>query len=104
MTTTTEEDWRDRAACLGMAAERASYDLFFEPEYHNEAKKVCARCPVKGDCLRYALSNPWSSGEGVLGGMTPSERNRAYRRWLHFTRQRERTDEAWAQWQREDAG
>lgn len=40
----------------------------------NRAKEVCNRCPVKPECLDYAMRN----GEllGVWGGTTPAERKR----------------------------
>jgi len=37
------------------------------------AKAVCARCPVRSDCLRYALDDPHSYG--VWGGTTDEERS-----------------------------
>lgn len=42
-----------------------------------EARMVCARCPVWRDCLRYALERRerW----GVWGGTTPQERQRMLR-------------------------
>jgi WhiB family redox-sensing transcriptional regulator len=36
-----------------------------------KAKAVCAGCPVKKDCLRFALNN---GEQGVWGGTTESER------------------------------
>lgn len=95
--------WQERAACSGLAGERGSYDIFFEQEYEAEAKRICGTCTVRAECLHYAMSHPqvW---DGVLGGMTPAERTRAYRRWLHWTKHRERTEEAWHQWNAEDAG
>lgn len=37
-----------------------------------EAKSVCARCPVRDDCLDHAIATDerW----GIWGGMTPTER------------------------------
>lgn len=75
--------WQDNAACLGMYQESGE-DLFFPPFSEGripagqaarvrEAKKVCATCPVKKQCLRYALRNNCT---GVWGGTTDSERNR----------------------------
>lgn len=39
-----------------------------------DAKAICQRCPVQGDCLEYALVN----GEvfGVWGGMSERQRRR----------------------------
>lgn len=36
------------------------------------AKAICARCPVQGSCLQYALAE--GEREGVWGGTTPGER------------------------------
>ena len=37
-------------------------------------KKLCARCPVRKQCLEYALANP--DLQGIWGGLGPAERNR----------------------------
>jgi WhiB family redox-sensing transcriptional regulator len=66
--------WLARAACRGMDPE-----LFFPDrgESTEPAKAVCAACPVRAECLDYALTN----GErfGVWGGASERER-RALRR------------------------
>jgi WhiB family redox-sensing transcriptional regulator len=68
------DDWRYRAACRGEDPE-----LFFPigaagPALVQiaRAKQVCARCPVRAACLRYALV----TGEdyGIWGGLTEDER------------------------------
>lgn len=63
--------WQDHALCAGTDA-----DLWFPELGKNagEAKKVCFRCPVRVDCLNYALDN--HEGHGIWGGATPSERRR----------------------------
>jgi WhiB family redox-sensing transcriptional regulator len=70
--------WRDRALCLD-----ADPDLFFPPDdgvnaYAQTlaAKKVCAACPVRAECLEYAIVNNelW----GVWGGV-PERPRRAMR-------------------------
>lgn len=72
------EAWRALAACKGMDAS------IFYPEVHGagtptnrliaEAKAVCAHCPVRGDCLDWALSH--RETEGVWGGLSASDRRR----------------------------
>ncbi len=62
-------EWVEHAACS-----TTSPDLFF-PERGastREAKAVCAGCPVRVDCLEYALE----AGEkfGVWGGKSEKER------------------------------
>ena len=42
------------------------------------ARRVCASCPVKGDCLEYALAN--GIDHGVWGGASERERRRIARR------------------------
>ena len=43
------------------------------------AKRICRECPVRKDCLLYALETPID--HGVWGGMTERERRRFRRRW-----------------------
>lgn len=64
--------WVENAAC-----NPASGDEFFPDEgsKSNYAKFVCnAVCPVRSECLDYALAN--NEQDGIWGGMTPSERKR----------------------------
>lgn len=42
-----------------------------------QAKAVCARCPVRSECLGYALDN--GLDHGVFGGTTAEERRRLVR-------------------------
>lgn len=39
-----------------------------------QAKLICQRCPVREQCLRWALEN--GENHGVWGGMTPEQRKR----------------------------
>ena len=66
--------WRHDAACIG-----ADLDLFFPVGVAGpaqwqiaQARAICARCPVRAQCLEYALS----AGEdhGIWGGLTPQQR------------------------------
>ncbi len=43
-----------------------------------QAKQVCARCPVVQECLQWALEA--GAGHGVWGGLTEQERRLAQRR------------------------
>jgi len=67
----TESDWRLSAECLD-----ADPEIFFPEAGGNgaDAKKVCARCNVKQDCLNYAIAN--LIDEGVWGGTSAVERQR----------------------------
>ncbi|MBW3576631.1 MAG: WhiB family transcriptional regulator [Actinobacteria bacterium] len=66
--------WLDRAACR-----HEDPELFFPAGTSGTAgsqvaaaKQVCARCPVRTPCLRFALSN--GETDGIWGGLTEDER------------------------------
>jgi WhiB family transcriptional regulator, redox-sensing transcriptional regulator len=80
-------DWRDDAACR-----HADPDLFFPVglagpalEQVDEAKRICRACPVRNQCLEWALD--LDAVSGIWGGSTEDERL-AMRRAA--TRQRDR--------------
>ena len=72
-------DWQKRAACRGSDA-----NLFFAPTQQEtkeertareaHAKSVCARCPVREQCLSFALTTRES--HGIWGGLNETERRR----------------------------
>ncbi len=66
--------WRQRAACKGVDP-----DIFYpaSDEEAEEAKAICALCPVREACLEYALAN--RERDGVWGGATERERRRMIR-------------------------
>src|SRR5438874_5929158 len=66
--------WQDRARCREYDPE-----IFF-PEKggsSREAKRICAECPVRIECLNYALRR--DERYGVWGGMSERERRRLKR-------------------------
>lgn len=72
--------WREQAACHDLDT-----DLFFPVGEGAEAqaqidaaKMVCASCPVREDCLTFALATRQEAG--VWGGLTEDERRRHRRR------------------------
>ena len=69
------ESWRVEAACRDL-----DVDLFFPTteDEADEAKAVCASCPVRQACLDYAIQT--RQDDGVWGGLTESERRRERRR------------------------
>jgi WhiB family transcriptional regulator, redox-sensing transcriptional regulator len=76
---TDEAGWATRGACRGKDPE-----LFFPPSARGpaarqlaEAKTVCASCPVRAQCLEFALAT--GQDFGVWGGTSEDER-RAIRR------------------------
>ena len=68
-------EWFEDAACQSVDT-----DVFFPvSEAHaSEAKAICAACPVREECLEYALAT--RPGDGVWGGLTATERHRLIRR------------------------
>jgi WhiB family transcriptional regulator, redox-sensing transcriptional regulator len=71
-----DEHWTDHAICRG-----ADPDLFFPIGYSgplaaqvDQAKQICAHCPVLADCLDWALRA--GEPDGIWGGTTPEERRR----------------------------
>jgi WhiB family transcriptional regulator, redox-sensing transcriptional regulator len=67
--------WRARAACRGVDP-----DIFYplDDDDAEDAKAVCAQCPVQQACLEWALTN--RERDGVWGGATERERRRIIRR------------------------
>ncbi|MFI6639016.1 WhiB family transcriptional regulator [Streptomyces sp. NPDC050504] len=74
MTHGNGEAWRARAFCRSADPE----ELFVEGAAQNQAKTVCAGCPVRTECLAYALDH--RIDHGVWGGMTERERRALLRR------------------------
>ena len=78
--------WRERAACRDLDT-----DLFFPvgegPEAQAQAdaaKMVCESCPVREECLTFALTTRQEAG--IFGGMTEEERRRHRRREARLRR------------------
>jgi len=74
---TPDRMWRDRAACRGGGdPERFFPSAETGPAYEAQvaaAKAVCTACPVRAECLTWALTElPY----GIAGGMTEDERRR----------------------------
>jgi WhiB family redox-sensing transcriptional regulator len=47
-------------------------DLWFEPEHEEQAKSICADCPVRVECLDDAIK--WGDMASVRGGLNDQER------------------------------
>jgi WhiB family transcriptional regulator, redox-sensing transcriptional regulator len=72
-----QESWQQRAACRG-----PQKSVFFPPSHferkdekeHREAnaKRICAECAVRGECLDFALSI--HETHGIWGGLNEIER------------------------------
>lgn len=65
--------WKRMANCLGTVGVHFSED----DEGVVEAQAICAECPVKVDCLEYALKN--RINHGVWGGASEKDRRRILR-------------------------
>ena len=84
--TVVDAGWRALAACRD-----SDPDLFFPGTGDQDvgkiatAKAVCASCPVREECLAYAVE--LNQTEGIWGGHTPAERRRIRRRWLREMRE-----------------
>lgn len=66
------QEWREEAACRDKPTR-----LFFDvaPE---AAKQVCEGCPVRAECLEFAIVT--NQGYGVWAGLTEEERRRERKR------------------------
>ena len=78
--------WRVHASCRDVDP-----DLFFPVgttgqalDQIDAARQVCAACPVRTECLEYALSTNQDSG--VWGGTSEEERRSLRRQWLRAKR------------------
>jgi len=81
-TSSWEYGWQWRAACRGDDA-----GLFFGPSHlearderearERRAKSICAICPVRIECLEYALRT--KEPHGIWGGLNELERRRLVR-------------------------
>lgn len=86
--TWSNRDWRDGAACRSLGNQ-----IFFpvggEPgavAQVRQAKAICASCPVRFECLEFALQT--AQEDGVWGGHTEDER-RSIRRSRRANRRRQ---------------
>lgn len=67
----TDQDWRAEGLCA-----KSDPDLFFAVGAieHKQAKRICRSCPVREQCLTYAMDSPVD--HGIWGGLTERERRR----------------------------
>jgi WhiB family redox-sensing transcriptional regulator len=72
---TVRTDWLNRAKCKDMDPA-----IFFPSDSIGVrvAQTICAECPVKAECLEYALDD--GVDHGVWGGTSERERRRIRRR------------------------
>lgn len=74
---TAQQDWAAHAACT-----QADPAVFYpgQGQRSRAAKRICLACPVRLDCLTWALSR--NERYGVWGGMGGSDRRRLRRELL----------------------
>ena len=79
---TAPGSWAENALC----AQADDPDAWFPDKGRSApavtAKQICGRCPVRAECLDYALSgaDTWKGiSTGIWGGTTPRERARLRR-------------------------
>jgi WhiB family redox-sensing transcriptional regulator len=66
-----KDNWMDCATCV----ELPHYIFFAEDRKTlKKAKAICAVCPVKEECLEYALDTGGYPKCGIMGGLTALER------------------------------
>ncbi|MEV7676934.1 WhiB family transcriptional regulator [Streptomyces sp. NPDC088752] len=69
-----QETWGEKAACRTSDPD----ELFAEGAAQSKAKAACTGCPVRTECLAYALDHRIE--HGIWGGMTERERRALLRR------------------------
>ncbi|WP_372476534.1 WhiB family transcriptional regulator [Pseudonocardia terrae] len=69
-----EQDWQERALCA-----QTDPEAFFPEKGGStrEAKRICAGCEVRAECLDYALAQ--DERFGIWGGLSERERRRLRR-------------------------
>jgi WhiB family transcriptional regulator, redox-sensing transcriptional regulator len=69
-----EPDWQERALCA-----QTDPEAFFPEKGGStrEAKRICAGCEVRAECLEYALAH--DERFGIWGGLSERERRRLRR-------------------------
>ncbi|MGW4563957.1 WhiB family transcriptional regulator [Streptomyces sp. NPDC004561] len=70
----TDQQWGAYAVCRSTSPD----ELFVEDAAQNRAKALCSGCPVRTECLAFALD--CRIEHGIWGGMTERERRALLRR------------------------
>lgn len=67
-------EWHDQALCRDHDTPDLWHPTSTSADAAAEARTICGRCPVKGECLTFALADPRLTG--VWGGLTDNQRTR----------------------------
>lgn len=72
--TAVEQEWQDQALCA-----QTDPEAFFPEKGGStrEAKRICKACPVRDECLEFALEH--DERFGIWGGLSDRERRRLKR-------------------------
>jgi WhiB family transcriptional regulator, redox-sensing transcriptional regulator len=76
-----KDDWRSSSLCSQLPVAEA--DSLFYPERGRStkaARALCSECPVRAECLEFALGDEYALAHGVWGGTSPRERRVLARR------------------------
>ncbi len=73
-------DWMDSAACKTYPTRVFYQELGAGGYCYDQARTICSSCPVKPECLNYALDI--NEKEGFWGGASPHERRLIQKRRL----------------------
>lgn len=76
----TATSWQTRGTCRSHSPDEF-FLLAYQAARHDvkAAKQICRGCPVLNECRTWALANPGATADGIWGGLTPPERDRARR-------------------------
>lgn len=73
------DDWMDLATCWWLFAD--DFHISEQGGSGDRAKDACKLCPVRAECLAYAMRIETAAfREGIYGGFTPLERRELARR------------------------
>lgn len=63
-----DSGWRSRARCGNQDPDK----FFPKGRPSDESRNGCRSCPVRQECLEFALASPWEPA-GIWGGLTAGE-------------------------------
>ncbi len=69
---TPNPNWRTQAACQGKTPQMFPKN-YKDITYIPAARALCRTCPVRTECLEYALGFPAADMHGVWAGLTPRQ-------------------------------
>lgn len=78
-------EWQNDAQCRDIVPEELERFFGSDIEQRAVTQEYCADCPVKDECLEYAIAN--SERMGVWGGTTVKQRNKLIQRYRRLQRE-----------------